>query len=240
MKRSVCILTALILILTLTSFQTVMGQEKPSEERERELRMQEEIDAQKKAISEQKKSQEIVEKEFRIQQKEVEKAMKEAQEQIKATDRYKYIFKGFEDGKPVPFEWQGLEHLDEPFIFTPGIDRFHGSFLGADIEKSTWEFSKSIKDKSFSRDYTFDVESTANTVVMSVNGDCKSGEIRIKISMPNGKTYSDIAIDESGNLNWRKSFTMSEEENQDKAGAWKFQISASRASGYFRISLQTY
>jgi hypothetical protein len=58
--------------------------------------------------------------------------------------------------------------------------------------------------------------------------------------MPNGKTYSDISIDEFGNLNWRKSFSMSEEENQDKAGEWKFQIHASDASGFFRISLQTY
>jgi len=29
-------------------------------------------------------------------------------------------------------------------------------------------------------------------------------------------------IDESGNLNWRKSFSVTEEENKEKAGAWKF------------------
>ncbi len=75
---------------------------------------------------------------------------------------------------------------------------------------------------------------------MSVNGDCKSGEIRIKIVMPGGKTYSDIIIDESGNLNWRKSFTISDTENKDKSGAWKFEISSSKATGYFKISLQTY
>ena len=58
--------------------------------------------------------------------------------------------------------------------------------------------------------------------------------------MPNGKVYSDIMIDEYGNLNWRKSFAISEEENKDKAGEWKFQISASKATGYFKISLQTF
>jgi hypothetical protein len=58
--------------------------------------------------------------------------------------------------------------------------------------------------------------------------------------MPNGKVYSDIIIDEFGNLNWRKSFPVSPEENEDKAGAWKFQINASKATGFFRISLQTY
>lgn len=75
---------------------------------------------------------------------------------------------------------------------------------------------------------------------MSVMGDCKAGEIRIKIVMPNGKNYSDILIDEFGNLNWRKSFTISEKENQDKSGEWKFQIASTKATGFFKISLQTY
>jgi hypothetical protein len=97
-----------------------------------------------------------------------------------------------------------------------------------------------MKESSISRDYTIDIESTVNNVVMAVIGDCKEGEIRIKILMPNNKVYSDVLIDESGNLNWRKSFTISDTENKDKAGAWKFQIDASKASGYFKISLQTY
>jgi len=75
---------------------------------------------------------------------------------------------------------------------------------------------------------------------MTVNGDCKAGEIRIKIIMPNGKTYSDVVIDEAGNLNWRKSFNITEEENKDKAGEWKYEIKASKATGFFKISLQTY
>jgi hypothetical protein len=75
---------------------------------------------------------------------------------------------------------------------------------------------------------------------MTVMGDCKAGEIRVKIVMPGGKTYSDIVIDESGNLNWRKSFTISEEENKDKAGEWIFKIDAAKATGSFKISLQTY
>jgi hypothetical protein len=109
-----------------------------------------------------------------------------------------------------------------------------------DSERTSWDFSKNVKDNTFSRDYTFDVEKTSRSVVMSVMGDCKSGEIRIKIIMPNGKSYSDILIDESGNLNWRKSFTISETENQDKTGDWKFQISSAKATGFFKISLQTF
>ena len=131
-------------------------------------------------------------------------------------------------------------NFDEPFVFAgQDMGGWYGHSMG-DSERTTWDFSKTVKDNTFSRDYTFDVEKTSKSVVMSVMGDCKSGEIRIKIIMPNGKSYSDILIDESGNLNWRKSFTISETENQDKTGDWKFQISSAKATGFFKISLQTF
>ncbi len=195
--------------------------------------MQEEITQQKKALEQMKIEQE---KALKDQQAITEDALKHAQEQVDAASKYQDFVKVYRDrgDRNRPFV------NGEPFVFTPGIEPLMVNPFGGDNEKTTWDFSKSVKENSFSRDYTFDVESTASTVVMSVNGDCKAGEIRIKIIMPNGKTYSDILIDEFGNLNWRKSFTISEEENKDKAGPWKFQINASKATGYFKISLQTY
>jgi len=130
--------------------------------------------------------------------------------------------------------------FDEPYDIGPDGQNFFEHSMGGDSERTSWEFSKTVKDNTFSNDYSFDVEKTAKSVVMSVMGDCKSGEIRIKIIMPNGKSYSDILIDESGNLNWRKSFNISETENQDKTGDWKFQISSTKASGFFKISLQAF
>ena len=201
--------------------------------------MQEEIDAQKKAIAEQKKAQEEVQKALFESQKEVDEAMKEAQKEIESASKYKDMVRVYRGTGDRPY--YNVEPFDgEPFVFTPGMEGFNWVGHSGDNERTTWDFSKSVKENSFSRDYTFDVEKTAKTVVMSVNGDCKAGEIRIKIIMPGGKVYSDIIIDESGNLNWRKSFAISEEENKDKAGAWKFQINASKATGYFKISLQTF
>jgi len=120
----------------------------------------------------------------------------------------------------------------------PDFEPFSYRFMG-DGERTTWDFSRSVKENTFSKEYTFDVDKTAKSVVMSVNGDCKAGEIRIKIVMPNGKDYSDIVIDEFGNLNWRKSFTISTTENQDKTGKWKFEVTSTKATGYFKISLQS-
>jgi hypothetical protein len=132
--------------------------------------------------------------------------------------------------------------FDEPFGYSSpgGVEPFYGHGMGGDSERTTWDFSKAVKENTFSKEYSFDVEKTVNTVVMSVMGDCKSGDIRIKIIMPSGKSYSDILIDESGNLNWRKSFTISETENQDRAGEWKFKIDSNKATGFFKISLQTF
>jgi len=109
-----------------------------------------------------------------------------------------------------------------------------------DSERTSLDFSKTVKESSFSRQFSFDVDKTVKNVMMSISGDCKTGEIRVKILMPGGKTYSDVLIDESGNLNWRKSFTVSENENTDKVGEWIFKIETSKATGYFRISLQTF
>lgn len=212
--------------------------------KEKDKELQEAIDAQKKAMVEQKKAQEEANKDAQEAIEQSKAEMEKAMEELKASG---YDFKDQDKIMRVYKDMGNLKDLGinrswstgEPFVFTPGIE-FYGSHFGGDTERTSWEFSKYVKETSFSRDYTFDVEPTVNTVVMAVNGDCKSGEIRIKIVMPNGKTYSDIVIDEFGNLNWRKSFTISETENKDKAGAWKFEINSSKASGYFKISLQTY
>ncbi len=134
----------------------------------------------------------------------------------------------------------GRYRVNDPFMYHPGAESFWVGSFDSDRESTSWEFSRRVKEKTLKSEYTFDVEKSSNSVVMSVMGDCKAGEIRIRIVMPNGKTYSDIVIDEFGNLNWRKSFTISETENQDKAGAWKFVITSSKATGYFKISLQAY
>jgi hypothetical protein len=118
------------------------------------------------------------------------------------------------------------------------MGNFNYHFSNGNSERTTWDFSKSIKESSFNRDYVFDVEKSAKSVVMSVSGDCKEGEIRIKIIMPGGKTFSEVVIDEFGNLNWRKSLTITDTENQDKTGAWKFEIKSSKATGYFKIFFQ--
>ena len=235
MKKLSLFLTVIFLIATASSFQQVTAQEKTKAEQEKEAKIQQSIELQKKAMAEQKKAQELSEKAEKEQQSDFDNKTFDLQVQVENADRTMENIL-----RHVPRGNRSF-NFDEPYVFSgQDMEGFYGHSWGGDSERTTWDFSKTVKDNTFSRDYTFDVEKTAKSVVMSVMGDCKTGEIRIKIVMPNGKNYSDILIDESGNLNWRKSFTITETENQDKTGDWKFQISSAKATGFFKISLQTF
>jgi hypothetical protein len=244
----------LVFIFLLSSGLTILqvnAQENQKEAKENEQKIQQQIEEQKKAMTEQKKAVTEQKKAISEQEKAQDEADQEIDEDQSQLDEdlkdIRVEVEANDDGRGgvTIYKRGGRKYrIEEPFgikeFTVPGVEGFFGHNPGSDNESTTWDFSKSMKENTFSRDYSFDVEKSVNSVVMSVMGDCKAGEIRIKIVMPNGKTYSDIVIDEFGNLNWRKSFAISEEENQDKAGEWKFKIDASKASGFFKISLRTY
>jgi len=228
MKKRSYIIAAIMIFSVSYSFQGINGQEKSKEEKDKEL--QELIIEQKKAMIDQQKVQEEIQKAMENKKVEIEEAMEKAKAKMDDPE-FKRAIKAYQGRAPNM-------RLNESFGFDPSGFNFNHHF-NSDAESTTWDFSKAVKESSFSRDYIFDVESTAKSVLMSVSGDCKKGEIRIRIIMPNGKTFSEIIIDEFGNLNWRKSLTISDTENKDKTGAWKFEIKSSKASGYFKIFLQT-
>jgi hypothetical protein len=235
MKRTGLFLICVSLITSLLSFQQAAAQEKSKEDQEKEFRIQQAIDEQKKAMVDQKRAQEEALQNLQKNQDELEKSLNDINVQVQVDDA--------DDADEAMQHVKRINRsfrFNEPFVISPGVDAFYGHPFDGDNESTTWEFSRRVKEKTLKSEYSFDVDKTSNTVVMSVNGDCKAGDIRIKITMPGGKTYSDIVIDEFGNLNWRKSFTISETENQDKAGVWKFQITSNKATGYFKISLQAY
>jgi hypothetical protein len=233
--RKLKVLLLAVIILSAGSFiQQAVAQEKSKAELEKELKLQQLIEEQKKAMIDQKAAREesvIIMKE---QQEAMDDMLKDLQVKVETEGKAGSTVRVYSPRGGRSFG------MDEPYVFSGSGGNFtYFGHSNSDTERTTWDFSKSVKESTFSKDYTFDVEKTAKSVSMSVNGDCKAGEIRIKIIMPNGKSYSEILIDEFGNLNWRKSFSISETENKDKTGEWKFQISSSKATGFFRISLQT-
>jgi len=104
------------------------------------------------------------------------------------------------------------------------------------MPRTSWDFSRTMSDNSSVKEYTFDVEKDMRNLSVSVSGMCRKGEIRIAIMMPGNKAYSEVVIDEFGNLNWRKSFELNE-DSKEMIGIWKFKVTTKNASGNFRISL---
>lgn len=240
MKKLSLFIIAVFLLLSPAFIQQVNAQKSESE-KETELRIQMEIEQQKKAMSDQKRAiDEEAIKALRESHQELEKSLNNLNIEVITEDIEGP--EGPEEGSIMRVYGRRGDRsfrVDEPFVWSSAPDNMHAFSYGENTERTRWDFSKNVKESSFSREYVFDVEKTAKSVVMSVMGDCKAGEIRVRITMPNGKTYSEILIDESGNLNWRKSFTISDTDNQDKTGEWKYKISSNKATGFFKISLQT-
>lgn len=235
MKKINLLLLVVFLLTAGSFFQKVIAQEKTKAELEQEQKIQQEIDLQKKAWADQKKVQAEAEAALEEQQAvNIDNLTKEVQVRVQSAGKAGDAVRFYNQRGNRSYQY------GEPFMWSPDNEVIFGHGMGGDSERTSWDFSKSVKENTFSKDYSIDVEKSVNTVVMSIVGDCKAGEIRIKIVMPNGKNYSDIVIDEFGNLNWRKSFTISETENQDKAGEWKFKIDSNKATGFFKISLQTF
>jgi hypothetical protein len=237
MKKSILIFSTVTFITALSSVSTLTAQEDKKDDKEREYAIQKAIDEEKKAMVIQKKAQLDALEKLQKAQEELDQNMKDIDVEVQVDDPDDSVVV-----KAPRFKWISRSHSFGQTMspMSPELNAFEFHGFMDDNESTSWEFSKHIKEKSLKSEYAFEVEKSSNSVVMSVNGDCKAGEIRIKIVMPSGKTYSDVVIDEFGNLNWRKSFAISETENQDKAGSWKFIITSNKATGYFKISLQAY
>lgn len=139
-----------------------------------------------------------------------------------------------------------LEEADKTVeFFSPGSGYAVGypegyvGVLGRSQNTESLEYRKTVKESSFTKELPFDVEEGSRSVSISVSGDCKEGEIRIKILMPGGKTYTEVLLDEYGSVNWRKSFATDEEEDKGRVGTWKFVISSKEATGNFSLSIRT-
>ena len=72
----------------------------------------------------------------------------------------------------------------------------------------------------------------------SVGGSVKEGEINIVITLPNGEELKDLTIDTSADIQFSQSVKISEEEDK-YYGQWEYSVESNKASGHYRLSIQT-
>ncbi len=231
-----------VLLVTGSFSGYIFGQEGSEKQvdKQREEELLKAINEQKKAMTEQRKAQDEAKRELEESIKELEK-LRDYDFDFnfdEGGDNVRVYRRGNRSFNPDVFVVPEMPDMPESPVLPKMYIGTHGLF--GNMEGTSWDFTKSIKDNTFKKEYTFDVEESVKTVSMAISGDCEAGEIRIKIITPQGKTYSDVVIDEDGNINIRKSFSITETENKDKMGEWKFQINSEKATGYFKISFQTY
>ncbi|MEA1887731.1 MAG: hypothetical protein U9N72_11035 [Bacteroidota bacterium] len=211
MKRKVTILMIVSLLLVGGSI-TAFGQTKEEEEKKKQEMLEQ------KKIQEFKKQEAIEARErIRIREDEMERAVRNAREAYKE-------------------EWI----TRTPAVFSTGSD-LEGIyyFMGGSPNSSSLQFSKVVKEGSFTKDLTFEIEEDAKRASINVSGICEEGEILIVITMPSGSKYTEVLIDEYGSVNWSKSFSIDEEDGT-KTGEWGFKVTAKNATGTFRLSIKSY
>lgn len=209
MKAKMALFIAAFLIPVNFAVQDLKAQTKTKEQEQAELKLQQEIDQQKKEMVD-------IQNALDVQQRVLESPVPLNNTNGSTNTRYNDLF----FGRPT----------NDLYGNSSQPDRFASG-------RTSWDFSKSVTESTFSKEYGIDVDKGSKNVAISISGTCKTGEIRVTILTPNGKPYSEAVIDEFGNLNWRKSFQLTE-ENSDKIGEWKFVINAKAATGNFNISLQ--
>lgn len=209
MKRKVTILMIMSFLLASVSVTTYAQSKEEEEKKKQEMLMQEKMEKERQKVIEEREK-------VRIRTDELERAVRDAREAYR---------EGWTTG--------------EPLIITaePGGKGIY--MMGGSPNSSSLEFSKMVKDASFTKEMKFEIEEDAKRASINVNGMCDEGEIRIVITMPSGKTYTEVLIDEYGSVNWSKSFSI-DEENGTKTGEWGFKVTAKDATGNFRLSLKSY
>ncbi len=197
------------LILVLGSTMTYAQTKEEQEKKKQEMLKQEQMEKEKEKAF-------FENQRIKIQKEELERAVRDARE-------------AYSSGWAVR----------EPMMIASEGDLKGIYFMGGSQSSSSLQFSKQVREASFTKDLTFEIEEDAKRASISVSGICEEGEIRVWIAMPDGSAYTEVLIDEYGSVNWSKSFNI-EEENGSKTGEWGFRISAKNATGNFRLSIQSH
>lgn len=214
-------------LMTVVIFQGVAAQEKSVEEKsiqERSVREKQLIEERKALEEKLRRNEELLER--RIEGQSVMMDSLRIFYDLKAENIRDAV-----DAARIAYDVKGNYAVmgDGPFFF--------GSSLSSGNSSSV-QYSKRFDKSSIKSDFSLDIEEDAGRAYISVSGRCTEGEVRVRITSPDGKLYTEVMIDDMGSLDWNKSFNLSG-ENSDKTGTWKFNVQAREATGSIRIALRS-
>ena len=113
------------------------------------------------------------------------------------------------------------------------------SWTTAGSENSfTLSLRKSFKGESISKETSFTVDDDQSRIRFKVKGRCEEGKIIVKFILPSGKSFTEIQIDSSADIEWSQSLTM--EKESIYKGQWKVEVKAVKAKGMYEANIKSY
>ncbi len=85
----------------------------------------------------------------------------------------------------------------------------------------------------------FDVETDIHRFRCMINGSVRTGEITITVEYPDGKTFKELTINSSADINFSQSISIEEDEANKYVGSWSYVIKAQDAEGSYMLQIMT-
>lgn len=85
----------------------------------------------------------------------------------------------------------------------------------------------------------FDVDGEIRQFRCTINGTVRTGEIVVGVSYPDGKTFKEMVINSSADINFSQSVSIKEGEEEKYTGTWKYVIKADKAEGNYMLQIMT-
>jgi len=230
---------SVLLMILLTSFMTVMSQEKTDKKKENTAII---IESKKDAHYDlQKALQESLEKEEKMLQKQKEQGYLSNETFMRETEKAMNDYKKDLD----QLKKQGIEGAN--YVTVPSMRyRFDGDFNNAmagvysgERENTSLSISKTLEDVTISTDFYYDVKEESSRVSFFVTGTLKSGELKITLKRPDKTTFQEITISPLADVNWNQLFSWDEDETEEYIGKWIISISANKAAGNYRVQVNS-
>lgn len=224
------ILLATIILLTGSA---LMAQDEESEMKKQKAIQEEEIKRQKEIqVEEMRRQNEIQEEEMRIRKEMLE----EQREQMKQMEQ-QY------DDQMRDMEFRARESSRARSVIRSSGVNPEGVYLiesfGQD-NQSQLTLRKNFRGTSTTSKGEFEVEKQIKHFRCQISGSVRSGEIFIGIEYPDGKTFKELVINPSADINYSQAISIKEGEEKKYTGSWSYMIKAKEAEGSYMVQIMTH
>ena len=98
----------------------------------------------------------------------------------------------------------------------------------------------SFQGSSDSSTGTFDVEEGVKRIKCMISGKVRSGEIKISIKYPGGKSFKKMTINSSAEVTFSQTINFKNGDTTKYIGSWEYSIEAVKAEGNYMLQISTY